>query len=77
MPKRKVFQGPELARVVEYVKRREGDVPPAALEGILHAHLRAWASSRLPLPRGEDYPPLRPIDLIREGGEIVGVAVHV
>lgn len=73
-----VFEGPELERVLAFVERQEFDVPPAAREGAIFAHLRAWASSRLPLPRGVDYPPMVPIELIRNGGgRIVGVRVNV
>jgi hypothetical protein len=73
----RVFSGPELQRVLAFAERQNEGVPPSVREGAIFAHLRAWACSRLPLDRGDDFPKIRPTELIRESGRITGVLVHV
>lgn len=71
----KTFNGPELDRVLAYIAKRDEGVPPIVARQNLFFHLRAWASSRFRLPREQDYPILRDIELVEEGGRIVAVRV--
>jgi hypothetical protein len=71
----KTFSGPSLERVLEYIAKRDEGVPPVVARQNLFYHLRAWASSRFRLPREQDYPILRDIELVEEGGRIVAVRV--
>jgi hypothetical protein len=72
-----VFDGPELERVIKFVEHRERDSPPVLREQAMFYHLRAWACHRLPLPRGQDYPKMRDIELMKQDDRIVGVKVYV
>lgn len=77
MPGPVVFEGPPLERVLAFIESQEATSPPSLREQAIFHHLRAWASSQFPLPRGEDYSRMVPIELIKQGERIVGVKAHV
>lgn len=71
------FRDEKFRKVLQYGHLKAQEVPPPARQHTLENHLRWWAISRMGKRGHNDGKYRPPVDMIVEGGEIVGVRVHV
>lgn len=71
------FRDDKFRKVLEYGRLKAEEVPPRDRQHTLENHLRWWAISRVGRPGYTEGKHRPPVDMIVEGGEIVGVRVDV
>lgn len=73
------LRGYQFKRVLDYANKRCDETPGVDRDKVIYHHLKAWAIARTlrTKERDVDKASRAHAELIREGGELVGVRLHV